>query len=129
MDPGSKFTNTQRNGNYNSEAIDTSFSLSSFAEDTTPLGESRGIHSGVRKIKEVLNEFEERNNDDKEEWLQFSSNEAEEIRMLGCWVGAKADVKNRKKSEWSLGPSEKLPQRKLAVKETISQDCRSMCGK
>ena len=44
-----------------------------------------------------MNEFEEKNNDDKEEWLQFGSNEAEEIRMLGCWVGAKANVKNRNK--------------------------------
>ena len=37
--------------------------------------------------------------------------------MLGCLVGAKADVKNRKKSEWPLGQSENPPQRKAALKK------------
>ena len=76
-----------------------------------------------------MNDFEERHNDDKEEWLQFGSNEAEKIRMLGCWVGAKEEVKNRKKELMVSGPSEKQPQRKPAFKETQSQDCRSMRGK
>ena len=35
-----------------------------------------------------MNEFDERNN---------SCNKADEIRMLGCWIGAKADVQKRKK--------------------------------
>ena len=84
MVPGSKFPKKQRIGNYNSEAIETSFSLSLFADDTTSLGETTEIDSGVQKMREVMNEFEQRNNDDKEEWLQFGTNEAEEIRMLGC---------------------------------------------
>ena len=45
--PGSKFPNTQRIGNYNSESIEISFSLSLFADDTTPLGETRETDSGV----------------------------------------------------------------------------------
>ena len=40
-------------------------------------------------------EFEERNNDDKEERAVFGTDEADLIRMLGCWLGSKEDVKNR----------------------------------
>ena len=90
-----------------------------FADNTTPPGEKE-IDSGVQKTKEVLNEFEERTNDDEEEWLEFGSNEAEEIRMLGCWVGANADVKNRKKRAnglWAQVRSElsKKQQAKIVV--------------
>ena len=39
--------------------------------------------------------FEERNNDDKEEVLDFGSETAGTVRMLGCWMGWKEDVDKR----------------------------------
>ena len=40
-------------------------------------------------------EFEEQNNDDEEEKAVFGTDEADLIRMMGCWLGSKEDVKNR----------------------------------
>ena len=38
---------------------------------------------------------EERNNEAKEERAFFGTSEAEEIKILGCWLGHKQDVKDR----------------------------------
>ena len=50
--------------------------MSLFAYDTTI----------VRRRGEIA-EFEEKNNDDKEEKLEFGSEEGNKIRMLGSWIG------------------------------------------
>ena len=60
-----------------------------FVDDTTIIGEQRELEEGVNIIKEVMEKFEEKNNTDKEEKALFGSEEAEEIRMLGCWLGPK----------------------------------------
>ena len=44
-----------------------------------------------------MNMFEERNNEDKEEILNFGKEDSEKIRMLGCYMGEKEDTKQRKK--------------------------------
>ena len=66
-----------------------------FADDTTIVGMSGELDEGVRVIKSVMNEWEERNNDAKEEELKFGTEEGGGVRVLGSWVSAKADVGNR----------------------------------
>ena len=41
-------------------------------------------------------EFEEKNNDHKEKTLKFGDLINDNTRMLGCWMGAKTDVQQRK---------------------------------
>ena len=66
-----------------------------FADDTTIVGMSGEIDEGVRAIKSVMNDWEERNNDAKEEVLEFGTNEGGNVRVLGSWMNASADVNNR----------------------------------
>ena len=47
--------------------------------------------------KDVMASFEERNNDGKEEVLEFGTEESKKIRMLGSWMGWKEDVDERMK--------------------------------
>ena len=70
-----------------------------FADDTTTFGETKEIDGGVQKAKEVMNKFEERNNDDKQDLLQFGSNEADEIRMIGAGSDRKQTlIRERRRS-------------------------------
>ena len=66
-----------------------------FADDTTIVGMSGELDEGVRAMKSVMNEWEERNNEAKEEVLEFGTEEGGGVRVLGSWVSASADVKNR----------------------------------
>ena len=66
-----------------------------FADDTTIVGTKGEINEGVERIKSVMNKWEERNNDDKEEALEIGTEEGEEIRVLGSWMGVKEDINNR----------------------------------
>ena len=66
-----------------------------FADDTTIVGMSGEIDEGVRAIKSVMNDWEERNNDAKEEVLEFGTNEGGNVRVLGSWMNASTDVNNR----------------------------------
>ena len=78
-----------------SEAKRTMVSTILFADDTTIVGEKREIEEGVRRVKEVMGRWEEANNEEKEEDLEFGREGAEGIRMLGSWVGAREDIRNR----------------------------------
>ena len=49
----------------------------------------------MEEVKGVMRSYEERNNEAKEEHLEFGSEEANEVRMLGSWVGAEADARMR----------------------------------
>ena len=53
------------------------------------------MEEGVRRVKEVMGRWEERNNEDKEEKLVFGTEEGGGIRVLGSWLGAKEDGRNR----------------------------------
>ena len=66
-----------------------------FADDTTIVGMGNEIDEGVNAVKEVMGKWEERNNDDKEEVLEFGTNEGGKVRVLGSWMGAEEDVRNR----------------------------------
>ena len=58
-------------------------------------GDEEELEEGVEVVKRVMNEFEERYNEDKEERLMFGEEESGGIRMLGCWMGWKADIAQR----------------------------------
>ena len=68
-----------------------------FADDTTVAGKRGELEQGVIETKNVMARFEERNNDDKEEVLDFGTDESNNIRMLGVWLGEEEDVKQRLK--------------------------------
>ena len=68
-------------------------------------------------IKRVMDLFEERNNDDKEEFVSLGSAEANKVRMLGCWLGDTEDVKNRKLRAGKLGQN-KTTTRKIEIIQT-----------
>ena len=57
---------------------------------------------GVNVMKEVMGKFEERSNDQKEEYLDFCMEESESIRVLGSWVSMKEDVNMRLRREGGL---------------------------
>ena len=66
-----------------------------FAGDTSVVARKGEMEECVRVTKEVMGEWEERNNEDKEENVEFGREECEDIRILGSWVEDKADVRNR----------------------------------
>ena len=54
------------------------------------------MQAAVPKIKETMEEFEEKNNSSKEEKMIFGDMLGERTRMLGCWMGNTEDLKQRK---------------------------------
>ena len=76
-----------------SEASSTRLKMSLFADDTTVIGTQEEITEGKMIIENIMRQFEELTNVDKEE--NFGSEESENIRMLGTWLGRKTDRKHR----------------------------------
>ena len=66
-----------------------------FADNTTRVGMRDETDYGIRAVKSVMDKWEELNNDTKEEVIEFGTNEAGSVRVLGRWVSAEADVNNR----------------------------------
>ena len=66
-----------------------------FADDTIIEGKKGELDEGVREVKRVMGEWEERNNEEKEEVLEFGTEAEGEIRVLGSWLGEEADIRNR----------------------------------
>ena len=60
------------------------------------------MDEGARVVKERMGRWEEWNNDNKEERLKFGMEEGEEIKILGSWMGAEADARNRIRRAGSL---------------------------
>ena len=61
------------------------------------MGYKEELGQGVATVKEVMGWFEKRNNDEKEEELNFGKEDSGKIRMLGSWMGWKADMDERLK--------------------------------
>ena len=80
---------------FNSEASSPRLEMSLFADDTTVIGTQEEITEGKKILEEVMRQFEELTNVDKEENLIFGSKESEDVRMLGTWLGRKTDMKHR----------------------------------
>ena len=96
--PGSTFPsmNTWEKSN-NSEAKRIKIDKGLFADDTTIVGKKKELEQGVTETKKVMNMFEEKNNDDKEEHLNFGREDSKKIRMLGCYMGVEWDTSQRVK--------------------------------
>ena len=56
----------------------------------------------MESVKNAIKMFEEANNEYKDEKLWFGSEESENIRMLGVWMGAEKDNINRVKRAGGL---------------------------
>ena len=95
--PGNAFPSCNLWEKYSSEAESKVVTMSLFADDTTIVGRRDEIEAGTQTVKRIMAEYEEKNNDDKEEKLEFGSEEGKKIRMLGSWIGPEEDIKNRKK--------------------------------
>ena len=95
--PGSSFPSSGLWEKHNSEAKRVRIDRGLFADDTTIAGRKRELPTGVNETKVVMGKFEERNNEDKEEYLDFGTEESNNIRMLGVWLGETEDVKQRLK--------------------------------
>ncbi len=95
--PGSKFPSGQVWEKGNSETKRMRVDKELFADDTSVVGKKAEIEGGLRAVKEVMERFEEKNNEDKEEEIIFGTEESEKIRMLGSWLGPAEDIKQRKK--------------------------------
>ena len=93
--PGSSFAGTSVWERGSTEARGVTITSALFADDTTIIGTKQELGEGVEKIKQVMGRWEERNNDDKEERLVFGTEEGGEVRVLGSWLGAEADRRNR----------------------------------
>ena len=93
--PGSSFAGVKSWEKKSSETKGVKFATLLFADDTTLVGERVELEDGVRETKEVMNKWEERNNENKEEELEFGTEEGGKVRVLGSWVDSKMDVKNR----------------------------------
>ena len=94
--PGSTFPSSvkwEKSGNSEAKRIRIDKGL--FADDTTIAGKKKELEQGVQETKKIMNKFEERNNDDKEEELNFGREDSSKIRMLGCYMGETEDTKQR----------------------------------
>ena len=80
--PGNNIPGPKNWKKYNSEAVEVNISLSLFADDTIIIVKKGKIDTGEEKIKNIRAKFEEKNNDDKEETLDFGTEEGKKIRML-----------------------------------------------
>ena len=90
--PWSAFPATQAWERGCSNAVEVRVVDSLFADDTTEIGDKKELETGVQVVKEVMDRFEERNNEAKEETLDFGSVKAGGVRVLGCW---REDTSNR----------------------------------
>ena len=95
--PGSFFPGESTLEKHNSEAKRRRLDKELFADDTQLLGKMKEMENGLRAVKEQMNRFEERNNDDKEEELIFGTEESNKIRVLGSYLGPAEDIKQRLK--------------------------------
>jgi hypothetical protein len=95
--PGSSFPASSSWERFNSEAKKLRVDKELFADDTTVIGHKKEMETGLRVMKEVMERFEEKNNEDKEEKVEFGTDDSNKIRMLGSWLGPEEDIKQRKK--------------------------------
>ena len=95
--PGSFFPGDGSAEKANSESKRRRIDKELFADDTQLIGKKKEMEDGLKAVKEQMNRFEERNNDDKEEELIFGSEESEKIRVLGSYLGPAEDIRQRLK--------------------------------
>ena len=95
--PGGSFAGA---GNWEkefSEAKEVRVKLVLFADNNTIVGEKGELGRGVERMKEVMGRWEEKNNEDKEEKVDFGTEAGGKIRIPGSWIGGKDDVSHMMK--------------------------------
>ena len=85
--PGHSLPPKNVKNTFNSEAKNTTLTISLLADDTTIIGMSDEIEEGKQIVEKVMGEFEERTNESKEEKMEFGAKDSEEIRMLRTYMG------------------------------------------
>ena len=95
--PGSSFPGEKNWEKPNSEAKKIKIDKGLFADDTNLVGRKKEMTEGLKAVKEVMDKFEERNNEDKEEEIVFGTEDSNKIRILGCYLGPTEDVRQRVK--------------------------------
>ena len=93
--PGERFAGESVLEKKCSEAKEVRFTGVLFADDTSVFVRKGEMDECVRVTKEVMGEWEERNNKDKEESVEFGQENYENVRILRSWVGDRAAVRNR----------------------------------
>ena len=93
--PGHSLPPKNLKNTFNSEAKNTTLAMSLFADDTTIIRMSDEIEEGKQIIEKVMEEFEERTNESKEEKIEFGTKDSDDIRMLGTYMGNEHDTKMR----------------------------------
>ena len=93
--PLGSFSGTKTWERGSSEAKTVVVSSLLFADDTTIVGRKGELGGGVGAVKEVMGKWEERNNEGKEERLEFGAAKGREIRVLGNCAGSEQDIRNR----------------------------------
>ena len=73
-----------------------------FVDDTTIMGRRDEIKEGTELVKRSMEEFEGKNDDDKEEKLMFASGEGKKISNLRSWIVPEENIKNRNKRVGTL---------------------------
>ena len=95
--PGSNLPSGPLWEKYNSESKKARIDNQLFADDTTGLGRKKEIDEGIMIVKQNMAEVEEKNNEDKEEKIDFGEDEGGKIRVLGSYLCQKEDIKQRLK--------------------------------
>ena len=85
--PESSFASERVRERGSGEAKEIQIDCMLFADDTTVVRTKGEMDESVRRVKEVMGRWEERNNEDKEEVLGFGTEEGDEVRILGSWMG------------------------------------------
>ena len=93
--PGHSLPPKDVRNTFNSEAKNTTLTISLFADDTTIMGMNNEIDDGKQIIQKVMGEYEEKTNESKEEKMESGARDGKEIRMLGKYMGNKHDTKMR----------------------------------
>ena len=93
--PGSNLPSGKAWEKANSENKKARIDNQLFADDTTGLGRKREIDEGIMIVKQNMAKVEEKNNDDKEEKIDFGDEEGGKIRVLGSYLSSKEDIKQR----------------------------------
>ena len=81
--PGGSFAGEKVWEKGGAEAVSVELTTALFADDTNALGKKGKMNENVREMKEVMGRWAERDNEDKEETLEFGTDEGANVRILG----------------------------------------------
>ena len=82
---------------------------------------------GVNAMKEVMSKFEERSNNQKEERLDFYTEESESMRKLSSWVGTEEDMKMRMRRAGGLRAKVKKQQKNTRLSKMCQAKILQVC--